>query len=392
MSPANADIHQAPDRPPSCSPRSIGSSEFHNPMRSSLGPLAASGGLGGHVLGSGFVGTLTPGTPVHYFNPSFRSNSMTTPPMKNCSILGEKDGAAAMFGSRGHVISNRVSLDVDANGISSITCHKCGDQFSKMDAAEAHHLSRHAGNESLDWLFGHTLAEGDSSRKIVEIIYRTGLTKSETQCSWIDKVLKVHNMQKTLARFEEYHETVKIRASKLPKKHPRFLANGNELLKFCSAIVSCSLVVSGGNASSSSSTSSLCLSERCQVCRIIREGFSAKRELREGVVGVFTTSTSGRAIDSIDAWEDENADPGATMRKALIVCRVIEGRMQWPIENIQDMAGQTGFDSLTGKVGLYSHIEDDLSFLGLLMDVPDSKSKSPPPPGYAIKDFGSSLM
>ncbi|KAI4390109.1 hypothetical protein MLD38_002256 [Melastoma candidum] len=79
--------------------------------------------------------------------------------------------------------------------------------------------------------------------------------------------------------------------------------------------------------------------------------------MREGV-GVFTTSTSGRAIESIDAGEDENADPGATTRKALIVCRVIAGRVHRPIENIQEMAGQTGFDSLAGKVGLYSHIEE----------------------------------
>ncbi|KAI4390108.1 hypothetical protein MLD38_002256 [Melastoma candidum] len=352
------------DRPPSCSPRSIGSSEFHNPIAHEVilgssgcelkitggvlgGGGGGGGGLGGNALGSGFVGTLTPGTPVHYFNPSFRSNSMTTPPRKYCSILGEKDGAAAVFGSRGRVISNRVSLDVDANGISSITCHKCGDHFSKMDAAEAHHLSKHAVTE---------LVEGDSSRKIVEIICRTGLTKSETQCSRIDKVLKVHNMQKTLARFEEYRETVKIRASKLPKKHPRCLADGNELLRFYGATVSCSLGLSGGSASSSSA-SSLCPSEMCQVCRIIREGFSAKREMREGV-GVFTTSTSGRAIESIDAGEDENADPGATTRKALIVCRVIAGRVHRPIENIQEMAGQTGFDSLAGKVGLYSHIEE----------------------------------
>ena len=59
------------------------------------------------------------------------------------------------------------------------------------------------------------LVEGDSSRKIVEIICRTSWLKSENQCGRIERVLKVHNMQKTLARFEEYRETVKIKASKL---------------------------------------------------------------------------------------------------------------------------------------------------------------------------------
>ncbi|KAF3780120.1 hypothetical protein EJ110_NYTH29527 [Nymphaea thermarum] len=76
------------------------------------------------------------------------------------------------------------------------------------------------------------LVEGDSSRKIVEIICRTSWLKSEGHCGRIERVLKVHNMQKTLARFEEYREMVKIKANELPKKHPRCLADGNELLRF----------------------------------------------------------------------------------------------------------------------------------------------------------------
>jgi hypothetical protein len=68
---------------------------------------------------------------------------------------------------------------------------------------------------------------------------------------------------------------------------------------------------------------------------------------------VFTTSTSGRAFESIEIFED---DPST--RKALIVCRVIAGRVHRPLENIQEISGQTGFDSLAGKVGLYSNIEE----------------------------------
>lgn len=189
------------------------------------------------------------------------------------------------------------------------------------------------------------LVEGDSSRKIVEIICRTGWLKSENQGgNRIERVLKVHNMQKTLARFEEYRETVKIKASKLPKKHPRCLADGNELLRFHGTTVACPLGLDG--------SSSLCTSDRCCVCRIVRHGFSVKKELKGGI-GVFTTSTSGRAFESIDMAEDDPA-----VRKALIVCRVIAGRVHRPLENIQEMAGQTGFDSLAGKVGLYSHIEE----------------------------------
>ncbi|KAJ9153703.1 hypothetical protein P3X46_027118 [Hevea brasiliensis] len=349
------------EKPPSCSPRSIGSSEFLNPIthevilsnsrcelkitgfggfQEGIGNGAAVGNNGG--VGSTFVGTLRPGTPgpgghptMHYFNPSFRSSA--TPPRKSPFLLSEREGSgfggSGILGGGGHS-STRVSLDTDSNR-SSITCHKCGEQFTKWEAAENHHLSKHAVTE---------LVEGDSSRKIVEIICRTSWLKSENHCGRIERVLKVHNMQRTLARFEEYREMVKIKASKLPKKHPRCIADGNELLRFYGTTVACSLGLNG--------CSSLCVSEKCCVCRIIRNGFSAKKELKGGI-GVFTTSTSGRAFESIEIFE---GDP--SIRKALIVCRVIAGRVHRPLDNIQEISGQTGFDSLAGKVGLYSNIEE----------------------------------
>lgn len=187
--------------------------------------------------------------------------------------------------------------------------------------------------------------EGDSSRKIVEIICRTSLLKSESSCVRIERVFKVHNTQRTLARFEEYREAVKLKASKLPKKHPRCLADGNELLRFHGATVACALGAS----------SSLCASDRCAVCRIIRHGFSARKE-KPGL-GVFTTSTSGRAFESIEATGPDD-DATNTARKALLVCRVIAGRVHKPIDDIREFVGQTGFDSLAGKVGPYSNIEE----------------------------------
>lgn len=353
------------EKPPSCSPRSIGSSEFLNPITHEVilsnsrcelkitgfggfhegagGGLAGNngGGVGG---GSTFVGTLRPGTPgpgghptMHYFNPSVRPSS--TPPRKSPFRVSDRErsgyGGSAVFFGGGIHSNHRVSLDTESNGSSTVTCHKCGEQFTKWEAAESHHLSKHAVTE---------LVEGDSSRKIVEIICRTSWLKSENHFGRIERVLKVHNMQRTLTRFEEYREMVKIKASKLPKKHPRCLADGNELLRFYGTTLSCSLGLNG--------SSSLCISEKCSVCRIIRNGFSAKKELRGGI-GVFTTSTSGRAFESIEIPEENPA-----VRKALIVCRVIAGRVHRPLENIQEMAGQTGFDSLAGKVGLYSNIEE----------------------------------
>ncbi|XP_044473606.1 uncharacterized protein LOC123201983 [Mangifera indica] len=352
------------EKPPSCSPRSIGSSEFLNPITHEVilsnsrcelkitgfggfqEGVGGGGGLGGNGGGgSTFVGTLRPGTPgpgghstMHYFNPSFVATS--TPPRKTPFLLSDKEGPG-FGGSNVHHgagaihSSNRVSLEIDSNGCSTVTCHKCGEQFTKWEAAEAHHLSKHAVTE---------LVEGDSSRKIVEIICRTSWLKSENHCGRIERVLKVHNMQKTLARFEEYREMVKIKASKLPKKHARCIADGNELLRFYGTTVACSLGLNG--------CSSLCMSEKCCVCRIIRHGFSVKKELKGGI-GVFTTSTSGRAYESI-----EIIDRDPSIRKALMVCRVIAGRVHRPLENIQEMAGQTGFDSLAGKVGLYANIEE----------------------------------
>ncbi|GAB2284640.1 hypothetical protein Dimus_019092 [Dionaea muscipula] len=360
------------ERPPSCSPRSIGSSEFLNPIvhevilsnsRCELkitgfggfpdGPGGGNSGGGGGVsagagagAGSTFVGTLRPGTPgpgghptMHYFNPSFKAAAAAaaTPPRKS-PVLVEN---SSVFGSFGGIHSkHKVALDmIDSNGNSAIaTCHKCGEQFNKWESLEAHHLSKHAVTE---------LIEGDSSRKIVEIICRTSWLKSENHCGRIERVLKVHNMQKTIARFEEHREMVKMKASKLPKKHPRCLADGNELLRFYGTTVACSLGLNG--------SSSLCVSDqRCSVCRIIRHGFTTKKEIKGGI-GVFTTSTSARAFESIEIPEDDHR---LIIRKALIVCRVIAGRVHRPLENVQELAGQTGFDSLAGKVGLYSNIEE----------------------------------
>lgn len=196
-------------------------------------------------------------------------------------------------------------------------------------------------------MFYHTvteLVEGDSSRKIVEIICRSSWLKPENHCGRIEKVLKVHNMQKMLVQFEEYREMVKIQASKLQTKHPRCIADGNELLRFYGTTVACSLGING--------CTSLCLSDKCCVCRIIKNGPSSKKELKRGI-GVFTTSTSQRALESIDIDENDH-----TLRKALIVCRVIAGRVHKPLENIHEIAGQSGFDSLAGKVGLHSNIEE----------------------------------
>ena len=91
------------------------------------------------------------------------------------------------------------------------------------------------------------LLEGDSSRRIVEIICRASWPKPDNPFNKIERILKVHNMHRTLARFEEYREAVKVKASKLSKKHPRCLADGNELLRFYGTTVLCSLGTNGSS-------------------------------------------------------------------------------------------------------------------------------------------------
>ncbi|KAL3522101.1 hypothetical protein ACH5RR_014935 [Cinchona calisaya] len=337
------------EKPPICSPRSIGSSELLNPitheviLNNSTCELKITGCSGGeNGSSSTFVGTLTPGTPGpggHHMVPSsYKPKGLASPVRRSSSSLSRRKNSG--FGG---IAGSRYSFGADSQcGFAApLTCHKCGEQFVKWEAAESHHLSKHAVTE---------LVEGDSSRKIVEIICRTSWSKSDNNAAGrIERILKVHNMQKTLAQFEDYREIVKIKASKLAKKHPRCLADGNELLRFHGTTVECPLGMNG--------SCNLCTSDKCSVCRILQHGFSTNnsKELNNGSIGVFTASTSSRAFESI---EDSSDDKNSSLTKTLIVCRVIAGRVHKPLDNVQELAGQSGFDSVAGKVGIYSNIEE----------------------------------
>ncbi|XP_022886883.1 uncharacterized protein LOC111402782 [Olea europaea var. sylvestris] len=332
------------EKPQICSPRSIGSSELLNPithevmLSNSTCELKITAGYGFQEGGGGgssgvdggltFLGMLKPGTPGPGRLKGNKPKGLASP-IRTFSSLSRRTSGFGVIPTR-----PRASYGADSNV--ALFCHKCGEQFGKWDAVEEHYLSKHAVTE---------LFEGESSRKIVEIICRMNCTKPDSNCGGIERILKVHNMQKTLAQFEEYRELVKIKASKLPKKHPRCLADGNELLRFYGATFECNLGING--------SSSVCTAAKCPVCRILRHGFSLKRGLNGGNAGVFTASTSSRAFESIQVY-DENP----YIRKALIVCRVIAGRVHRPLENVQELAGQSGFDSLAGKLGLHSNIEE----------------------------------
>ncbi|KAK6932413.1 hypothetical protein RJ641_002037 [Dillenia turbinata] len=336
-----------------CSPRSIGSNEFQNPITHEVIlnnstcelKIISFGESNGCENENPFVGTLRPGTPGPQgiqALPKYNHRGLSTPPRKSPSSVYRSRRQGLRYGGGGGnpdfggIPIPPKSPEMDSFQPSSIVCNRCRERFKRWEALEEHHISKHAVTE---------LVEGDSSRKIVEIICRTGWLKSESYSGRIERVLKVHNMQKTLAQFEEYRETVKMKASKLAKKHPRCLADGNELLRFYGTTVTCSL---GQNESTS-----LCTSEKCNVCRILRHGFPIKKVVNGGV-GVFTTSTSGKAFESVELCEETSE----SIRKALVICRVIAGRVHKPMENLLEFVGQPGFDSLAGKVGVYSNIEE----------------------------------
>ncbi|XP_021726605.1 uncharacterized protein LOC110693740 [Chenopodium quinoa] len=260
------------------------------------------------------------------------------------STVSNEPGSSAVSGSSFR--SRRLSMaEGELGGEFRQNCHKCGEPLARQDAEE-HHLSKHAVTEVL---------EGDSSRKVIEMIFKAGWIDVENR-GRIDKILKVHNPQTKVAQFEEYREMVKIRANKLQhsKKHPRLLADGNELLRFYGTTIACSLGKKG--------SSSLCTLQRCNVCCILRHGFLHSEGTSNSIMGIFTTSTSERAYRSIDTDVEEKENHRNSLKKALIVCRVIAGRVHRPmLENIQEFVGgrRSGFDSLAGKLGSNnSHVEE----------------------------------
>ncbi|XVF25959.1 hypothetical protein REPUB_Repub13aG0258800 [Reevesia pubescens] len=320
------------------SPKSTGSSDILNPIThqvvftESKCELKIKTRCCDNGSGNGdstFVGTLRPDTPGpgdRFMEPVYcsrRSLSLSS------MILGVP---SSLESSNGISSRPRGSLDAESQGY---LCQKCGENFKKLEAIEAHHLSRHAVT---------ALSEGDSSKKIVELICQTKFSESENKFGQTERILKVHNMQRTLVQFEDYREMVMIKANKLSKKYPRCLADGNELLRFYGATVACSLGMK--------STSSLCSLAKCGVCQILRHGFFTKKE-SNGFRGIFTSSTSRRAFEYIE-HDDENW----YLRKALIICRVIAGKVHKPLENLHEMEDQSSFDSLAGKVDCQTNIEE----------------------------------
>ncbi|KAM1119693.1 hypothetical protein ACFX1X_044323 [Malus domestica] len=217
------------------------------------------------------------------------------------------------------------------------SCPECGEIFMKAENLELHQAVRHAVSE---------LGPEDTSKNIVEIIFQSSWLKKQTPICKIDRILKVHNTQKTITKFEEYRDSIKAKATKLPKKHPRCIADGNELLRFHCTTFACSLGLNG--------SSNLCNSiPHCNVCSIIKNGFNKfSGELTEQ--GILTTATSGRAHDKAVVAAEEGD------KRAMLVCRVIAGRVKKNLEGSvgNGNVGMEEYDSVAGAVGVYSNLDE----------------------------------
>ncbi|KAI4320946.1 hypothetical protein MLD38_034378 [Melastoma candidum] len=231
-------------------------------------------------------------------------------------------------------------------------CSQCGEVFPKMESLELHQTVQHAVSE---------LGPEDSGRNIVEIIFKSSWMKKDNPICRIERILRVHNTQRTIQRFEECRDTVKTRALAGPRRNPRCAADGNELLRFHCASLACSLGSRG--------SSSLCGSvPGCGVCTIIRHGFQGKSagqghghgEASSHQKGVRTTASSGRAHDLLRCTNG---------RRAMLVCRVIAGKVRQAADEVstadEDVTSSPAvgamssyYDSMAGSAGTYASLED----------------------------------
>ncbi|WOL09654.1 hypothetical protein Cni_G18407 [Canna indica] len=223
-------------------------------------------------------------------------------------------------------------------------CSECGEVFTKPDTLELHQITRHAVSE---------LGPEDSGRNIVEIIFKSSWLKKDRPICTIERILKVHNAPRTVARFEDYRAAVKSRAlphlaagavARQHQHHPsRCAADGNELLRFHCTSLSCALGARGSTSLCSSGSGSA--GPACGVCAIIRHGFPR-------VHGVRTTASSGRAHDCGPADDGDQ-------RRAMLVCRVIAGRVRRPSDD-PAAASEEAYDSVAAGngAGAYGNLEE----------------------------------
>ncbi|KAF3448372.1 hypothetical protein FNV43_RR09085 [Rhamnella rubrinervis] len=168
------------------------------------------------------------------------------------------------------------------------------------------------------------LPEGHPSRNVVEIIFHTSWSPKAFN-GLIEMIFKVQNGSKTVARFEEYRELVKARAGSgsptgetaCEEENTRCVADGNEVMRF-----HCLGPTSGGGAY-----------DACGGAWAFPGGKGS---------AICTFSGSGGAHESAG---------GGRGRRAMLVCRVIAGRVSKQLVIEPPSSGRVGFDSVSGDSG-----------------------------------------
>ncbi|KAJ9553964.1 hypothetical protein OSB04_018009 [Centaurea solstitialis] len=219
-------------------------------------------------------------------------------------------------------------------------CSECGEVFPKMESLEHHQAVRHAVSE---------LGPEDSGRNIVEIIFKSSWQNKDHPIFTIERILKVNNTRRTIQRFEDCRDSVKIRSTATATNATaasRCAADGNELLRFHCTTLGCSLGSHGSSALCGSAPGP------CGVCTIIRHGFQNPKPSGKGVC---TTASSGRAHNCLVAARGVGVGARGVVR-AMLVCRVIAGKVRRVGEVAQEDGG--AYDSMAGNPGSYSNVEE----------------------------------
>ncbi|CAI9274281.1 unnamed protein product [Lactuca saligna] len=170
------------------------------------------------------------------------------------------------------------------------------------------------------------LAEGHPSRNVVEIIFHTSWSP-KVFSGRIEMVFKVQNLARTVTRFEEYRELVKSGSGSTDngggglngfgEDHARCVADGNEVMRF-----QCLGTTSGGAYETAG-------------------GGPWSFQWGKGAA-LCTFSGSGVAHERAG---------GGRGRKAMLVCRVIAGRVRKQLEFDSAYNGRVGYDSVSGENG-----------------------------------------
>ncbi|KAL2525158.1 hypothetical protein Adt_10212 [Abeliophyllum distichum] len=167
------------------------------------------------------------------------------------------------------------------------------------------------------------LTVGYPSRNVVEIIFHTSWGPKNFSGE-IETVFKVQNLARTVTRFEEYREIVKAQASSGNAAavdgggddHARCVADGNEVMRFY-----CLGPTNGGAYDSGGGAFSFHGGKGTAIC---------------------TFSGSGEAHERAG---------GGIGRRAMLVCRVIAGRIVQQLGFDSLLEGRDGYDSVSGENG-----------------------------------------